>query len=89
MAFTVGVAHKTVFGNMRVHILSLTADGAADGIDTGLDFVYGYSLSPVSMTTAAAKVFKNAGATGTSLAGYLGISGVASGDEMQIVVYGR
>ena len=40
MAFTVSsTADDTVMGNARVRYLRLTADGATDAVDTGLDVV--------------------------------------------------
>lgn len=88
MAWTIS-KQKTVFGNMRVHIMSCTADAATQNIETGLSKVYGHSLSPISMATAQSySLWSNSGAAGTSLAGILGASGFASGDEMYITVYG-
>jgi hypothetical protein len=91
MAFTVAVgADGTVWGNKQVRFLEVTADAAADAFAVpGLTAVESVQVTPKSMATAGLKVRKNALASGTAAAGYVAISGVASGDEMFIVVTGR
>lgn len=88
MAFTVSTT-KTVFGNMRVHVLDVTADAATQTVETGLKVIVGHSLGIQSASTAGFKVYANSNASGVQSMGVLGISGVASGDEFYVVVYGR
>jgi len=90
MAFTVSTtADDTIFGNARVRYLRVTADGATEALSTGLDVVYSVSYTPQSMATALAAFAINEGVAGTATNGAIGITGVASGDEMLLVVYGR
>ena len=88
MAFTISVNEKTVFGNMRVHILSCSVDSASGNIDTGLSNVYGYSLGVVSMATAGATMKKNVGSGATARAGIININSAANGDVFLLTVYG-
>lgn len=89
MAFTTSLLVKTVMGDKRVHAYRITADAATQAIDTGLDYIDWFSIGHQSMTTGAYKVAINEGAAGTTTLGTMGITGVASGDEMFITVYGR
>lgn len=80
----------TVFGDMRVMIISATADAATQNVDTGLDNIHGFSVGPISMkSTNSWRVAPNSHASGTEAFGYLGCSGFTSGDEVYFVVYGK
>ena len=81
MAFSVAVIDKTVFGNKAVRVLSCVADSAAESIDTGLDAIDFIQATHKSMTSGAGKF----GFSG----GNVVVSGVASGDEFYVTVYGR
>ena len=89
MAFTVSTVKKTVFGDMRVHILDVTADGAESNIDTGLEYVDAFAVGAQSIATSAFTLKENADSSGTASNGYVGVSGVASGDAFFITVYGK
>lgn len=89
MAFTLSTTHQDVHGSSRFKIILCTADAATDSINTGFSSVLGVGLSPKSMTTAAAKVVINELVAGTAAAGYIAVSGVASGDEFYLNVWGR
>jgi len=89
MAWDNSIIEKTVFGNKRVHILSITADSAEADIDTGLNVVQAYSLGPITMTTAAITLFKNVRSTGTAAGGYIGASAVTANDKFYLTVYGN
>jgi hypothetical protein len=89
MAFTYTVADKTTFGNKHVHFATVVADAAAGSVNTGLGHVVAVEVTLKSATTGAYKVRANALESGTSAAGYVAISGVASGDEFFVTVYGR
>ena len=89
MAFTITSVAKTVFGNKRVVDFRVTADAATQAIDTGLGFVESAIFTPESMTTAAGKMRLNQLAAGTASAGYIAISGVASGDVFYLKVFGQ
>lgn len=88
MAFTISVNEKTVFGNMRVHVLSCSVDSASGNIDTGLSNVYGYALGVVSMATAGPIMKKNVGSAATARPGIINIHAAASGDVFLLTVYG-
>lgn len=89
MAFDVSFLDKTVFGNERVHHYSMVADAATAAIDTGFDFIYSAQLTFQSAASGNQSLRINQLAAGTSTAGYIAITGVASGDEMFVTVYGR
>lgn len=87
MAFTV-TRDKSVFGNKATVGLKIIADAATQAIDSGLSRIDYFVTGEASMATANIKVGVNKGASGTSVAGLLALTGCASGDEMYIVVYG-
>lgn len=89
MAFSNSLLERTTFGNKSVAFYSCVADAATGSVNTGFSVVDHISYAPKSMTTAAAKFTKNAGPVGTSLAGYIAVTGVANGDEFYLTVYGR
>ena len=89
MAWTIGTIRKDVTGSAREVILSCTADSAEQALDTGLSFVYGCAISPVSLTSGAPKIRANVGSTSTALNGMLGCSGFTSGDVFIAIVKGR
>lgn len=79
MAYTVS-RKATVWGDMGVVVCDVTADAASGTIPTGLSRIYGYSLGPQSMGTAAIKM---AAATGT-----VTVSNAVNGDAFYLTVYG-
>ena len=89
MAFTATVDKKTVFGDERIIHYSITADAATAAIDTGLDTVIAVSCAPKSMASAPYSIKCDELAAGTAAAGYIAITGVASGDDLYVTVYGR
>jgi hypothetical protein len=92
MAFTVAIQKKTVFGDMRVHHLKITADGAEDTIGsgkTGMSYIDSYSLGPSTMATAAISIFPNVDSSGVASAGALGVSAAAANDIFYMTVFGR
>ena len=93
MAFTFTNVTKTVFGNQVVQMGLLTADAASGVVSFGLGVLTGMTVTPQSQTTnnsvVVARFRMNAVAGGTASNGDLGVSGVISGDEFLVVVYGR
>ena len=69
--------------------MDITADAATQNVDSGLAYINYITIGIKSAASAPIKMFPNSGAGGTSLAGILGISGAASGDEFYVVCYGR
>lgn len=88
MAYTVST-EKTVFGNQRTHFLTVTADAATQNVDSGLSYITAMSYCSVSMASAPNLFRPNVGAESTALVGWVGVSGVASGDEFILVCHGR
>ena len=87
MAYTVSNT-VSVFGNMRVAMLSITADAATQTVETGLKNVICHALGPKSLTSGAIKIYANSNASGVLSAGVLGISGATSGDVFFVTVFG-
>lgn len=87
MAFTVSRKHSVHGPDRTVH-LDITADAATQTVETGLSQVYGFAVGIQSCTTGSLKIYANSNASGVESMGVLGISGVASGDEFYVTVYG-
>lgn len=79
---------KTVFGDLRVSIMSMTMDAASGNIDTGLSKVFGFSLGIVSAATAAMDMKMNIGSGATSRPGFINVDAAATGDVFIVTVYG-
>lgn len=88
MATAYEIIHKTVFGNKRVHIISMSIDAASANIDTGLSVIHGHSLGCISMTTAGLTFKKNIGSGATARAGIMNVNSAVSGDVFVLTVYG-
>lgn len=90
--FTAAGGGSTVYGNQRVIHGVLTADGASGVVSFGLGRLVQVQWSPKSMTTNNDAVFPrfrmNAKAAGTASLGDLGVSGVTSGDEFYVTIFG-
>lgn len=80
MAYTV-TKEQSVFGNMRVQICNVGADAASGSIPTGFNSVAGYSISPISMNSAAPLIK----ISGSSVV----VSNATNGDNFFLFVYGR
>ncbi len=93
MAFSLSNITKTVFGNQRVVTALLTADAVSGVVSFGLGTLTGISVTSQSQTTngsgANARFRLNQTAAGGASQGDLGVSGVVSGDEFLVVVYGH
>lgn len=89
MAFSNSRLDGTVMGNKRVEMYSCVADAATGFIATGLQFVDTIAVAPKSMASGAGKFKANIGVSGTAMAGTVAVTGVASGDEFYLTVFGR
>jgi hypothetical protein len=90
MAWTITRLVNTVFGNDRVVMLKVSTDAATQTVETGLSYIYGVSLAPVSMSTLGSFTIQpNSGASGVKKLGYIGCSGFAATDTFYLTVYGR
>lgn len=86
MAYTVAKT-PSVFGNMRVVVMDVTADAATQTIETGLKNVIGFSTGNKSGASGW-KVWANSNASGVQSMGVVGVSNASSGDQAFIIVYG-
>ena len=88
MAFTIGTIDSTVFGNLRVKILSCSVDSASGNIVTGLNVVHGYALGPVSMTSMGFEIKRNTGSGATAINGTINVNSMTTGDVFFLTVFG-
>lgn len=89
MAWTQTKTVESVFGNIRVKVYELTADSATLELNTGFGHVLGVATAPSSMASSPYSVSRNALSAGTSSAGYVSVTGVASGDRLFLTIFGR
>jgi len=98
MAYTVTTRKHWVGGDTRAVALEVTADAATQNVNTNLKYIHFFTATPKSMvayTTLSAGIAagwvinKNKLAAGTAANGYLAVSNATSGDEYEIVAYGR
>ena len=89
MAFTATLDERSTFGNKAVHFYTVTADGATGTIVTGLGSVDHVQVTPKSMASSPYAIRANEGVASTSIAGTVGVTGVTSGDDFYMVVFGR
>lgn len=88
MAFSNSLLERTVFGNKQVQVYSCVADGATGTIVTGMNAVSWIQVTYKSMSSGAGKFKTNLGTSGTAIAGTVAVTGVTSGDEFYLTVYG-
>lgn len=94
MAYTASVVKKSVFGDCRMTLISCSADSVSGNIAVpGMSVIYGCTYAPISMSTANSiyypRIKVNKLEAGTAANGYIGFSGLVSGDDFFLVVYGR
>tara|TARA_R110000796_G_scaffold248508_1_gene375347 strand:- start:4299 stop:4568 length:270 start_codon:yes stop_codon:yes gene_type:complete len=89
MAFTVSKSKESVVGDMRFQVLDVTADAATQAVDSGLNYIYGVSMTPQSMASGNHSFRVNVDTVGGTSNGTLAVTGVASGDQMYVTVWGR
>lgn len=87
MAFTL-TRTKTVFGNEAIEHIKVSADGAEANITTSLRKIDAFAIGYISMTAIGYTIFENKTSTSTAALGTLGVSGLTSGDEFFITVFG-
>ncbi len=88
MAYTVTKTAMTVFGNQRVWQGVITADATTGVVSFGLKSIIHVQATSKSSTTQANNFRINALALGTASAGDLAITGVPSGSDYYVMVYG-
>jgi hypothetical protein len=88
MAYTV-TRYKTVFGNKAAVGMVITADAATQTIETGLKKVEWISIGAVSMNSSNFHCAFNSNASGVQSFGVFAITGLTSGDNLCVTVYGQ
>lgn len=90
MAYAASMMANTVHGNDRVTQLRINMDGATHTIEAGLGYVYAAVVTPISMASFSSHSIRvNYTASGVSALGYVGASGLATGDYFFLTCYGR
>ena len=89
MAFTKSTILNTVIGNQRLIVYDITADGTAGAVTTDLGSVTAVWSQPKSMASAPYSIKEDELTASTASAGSIGITGVASGDLLQVFCLGR
>lgn len=89
MAYTVSLRKKTVYGDMRVNILNVSADAVSGSVDTGLNFIEAVNIMVQTTTGNSCYGVVNAASAATSLPGSLLIRSAVTGSDMIVTVYGR
>ncbi len=89
MAYTLVKAQQTVFGDQRVWQGVVTSDAATGVVSFGFKTITHVQATAKSATTTVYNFRINALALGTFSAGDLAISGVGSGSDFYLSVYGR
>ncbi len=90
MAFTVSNLFNTVWGNKNIRTLRVTTDSAENTIATGFQVIEAIIGTANELCSDAVYCLKiNKGTTGTAANGFIGASGLASGDILFITVAGR
>lgn len=93
MAFTVTQIVKSVWGDQRLNTFRVTADNTSGTVATGLPVILDYMISQEAVASAPTMnipvVKINAGTTGTSTLGTVGLSNCVSGDIYHLWVIGR
>lgn len=89
MAYTVTKSQQTVMGDQRVWQGVITADAATGVVSFGLGYITHVQATPKSMASSVWNVQTNVDASGTASNGDLSVTGVTSGDDMYVTVYGR
>lgn len=88
MAYTVTKAQQTVMGNQRVWQGVITADAAEGEVRFGFNNLLHVQATAKSAASSSHHFAINLDSSGVASAGCLGISGVASGDDFYVTVYG-
>ena len=92
MAFTVTKVDKQSVGARLAVTLEVTADAATHtigSVDTGMKIIDYFQLGVQSAATGHFHVGINVDAVGAASNGAIAVTGIASGDQFFITVYGR
>jgi hypothetical protein len=88
MAYTVTKSQQTIMGNQRVWQGLITPDAATGVVSFGFKNLLAVQATAKSAASSSHHFSINELAAGTASAGDLAITGVASGDDFYVTVYG-
>ncbi len=92
MAYTVTKVHDHSVGDKKGATYDVTADAATQTIgssDLGMKFVDYFHVGPQSMTTSFYSMKNNEDSSGAASNGAVAVTGLTSGDQFFLTVYGR
>ncbi len=90
MAYTKALIEKTVLGNKRLLVYSITADAATQAIATDLGTVsYCWAQAQSFTSTGGRHLVPDTDASGDATAGTVGASGFVAGDVFTLFAVGR
>ena len=89
MAWTTTKKFEYAAGNHKVQAWELTADSATLELDTGLSVVDHVAVAPVSMASSPFSVRKNVTSASVASNGAIALTGVTSGDDLYVTVWGH
>jgi len=89
MTWTTTKKHEYAAGHHKIQLWDLTADSATLELTTGLSRIDHVAITPGSTTTAIVKCYANSTSAAVASNGMVAVTGVASGDEMFLTVWGH
>ena len=89
MAWTTTKANQYNVGDKVVQLWKLTADSATLELSTGLNVLAHAQASPGSLTTTIGACYINATSAAVASNGLVSVTGVTSGDEIFLTVWGN
>lgn len=89
MAITVTHTGNSVFGNLRVRFIRVTATDGFGAFASGLNSIDSIALLPQSLTTGSIKLNMNVLSNGTASPGFVSVTGITSGDVFRLTVFGQ
>ena len=88
MAWTI-TKKRMSLGSVNGVMINCTADSAEQEIETGLGLIDGFCLGAKSFSTAGYTFQQNLSSTATAANGTISCSGINSGDNFCIMVFGN
>jgi len=92
MAYTVTKVHDASVADQKAATFDVTADAATQTIGSttlGMKNITHFHVGIQSITTSFYAMKANVDSTGTASLGAVGVSGLVSGDQFFLTVYGR
>lgn len=89
MSWTTTKKFEYAAGNQKVQSWFLESDSATLELNTGLGVIEGVSATPASAASSPFSVKANSTSGTTTVNGQVAITGVTSGDDIYLTVWGR